>query len=345
MISHAAIISEEDAGRIFNNMSDGVMIVDRNMRVVYYNQACRKLFFKKDDIRNADFREAFLSDPDNKEFNEFFNSAVEHHLNTKKTVSFHLPNREKIHVIAEISMKEDNDDDSYDFDGMLIMFEDVTEHYRLKTMVHDSSNIFFVLVSFIAVYLSIWCLTRFTLKAPLTNRHYTLMIEGITFLLFLEVLFATSFKFGDIGLIVNKFRWKRNVIETVTFGAIACALLLILRVLQIKLGLPGKSYFIGGSWKGCIKYLITCAFQEFLARGVIQTSVKYILQIPRQRGISIIITSFLFMMMHIPFGFPFMLGAFVLSLVLGLLYENQQDLYGCVLLHWGVGYLGMCLFF
>ena len=82
-----------------------------------------------------------------------------------------------------------------------------------------------------------------------------------------------------------------------------------------------------------------------MARGVIQTSLKYILQVKHQRGISVFTTSLLFMMMHLPFGFFFMVGAFALSVVLGFIYEEQEDLYGCALLHWGVGYLAMCLFY
>lgn len=346
MVSHEEIFSPKEAGKIFDNMSDGVLLVDDEMKVVYFNSACRKIFFKGEEILGHEFDEAFLLDPLNKEFNSFFADIIKHNRNDKKTLAFHLPNGEKLHLIVEVSMKNDgfyHEDD--DFKGMLVMVEDVTEHYRLKTVSHDCANIFAALIVGICVYLSVWSLCRFTLQIPLKVKHYTYMIEGITLLLFLEIWFYTSFKMSDIGLMINKNRWKRNLIETLVIGAIGCAILLLLRCGQIWFGLPGKAYFIGGSFSGARSYLITSFLQEFLARGVIQTSLKYILQVKHQREMCILTTSLLFMMMHLPFGFIFMVGAFVLSLALGYIYEKHQDLYGCAILHWGVGYLGMCLFY
>jgi membrane protease YdiL (CAAX protease family) len=49
--------------------------------------------------------------------------------------------------------------------------------------------------------------------------------------------------------------------------------------------------------------------------------------------------------MHLPFGFYFMAGAFLLSIALGIIFERQRDIWGCTILHWGCGYLAMCLFF
>ena len=48
---------------------------------------------------------------------------------------------------------------------------------------------------------------------------------------------------------------------------------------------------------------------------------------------------------NIPFGFYFMLGAFLLSCALGIIFERQRDIWGCTILHWACGYLAMCLFF
>ena len=54
---------------------------------------------------------------------------------------------------------------------------------------------------------------------------------------------------------------------------------------------------------GAYIYLFTAFFQEFLARGVIQTSVKSLMKVKYQKQISIFLTSLLFSLMHLPFGF------------------------------------------
>jgi len=171
------------------------------------------------------------------------------------------------------------------------------------------------------------------------------MIEGITFFLFLEILLFTSLKLKDVALVPNRARIKKNILTTFMVGVAGFGILLIIRVLVIKYGLPGKSYFIGGSKAGIERYFFTAVLQEFLSRGVMQTSVKYLLQIRFQKPIAIIVTSLLFAIMHLPYGFPFMVGAFALSVALGILYEYQEDMWGCALLHWLLGYLAMALFF
>ena len=346
MVSHEEIFSPREAGKIFDNMSDGVLLVDEERKVSYFNTACRKIFFKGEEIIGQDFSEAFLSDSKNREFNDFFTELTKHNKNGKKALDFHLPNGEKLRLLVEVSMKNDGTYHEEDeFKGMLIMVEDITVYRRLKVLAGDCARIFAALIIGICLYLSIWSLCKFTLEIPLKVTHYMFMIEGITLILFLYILFRTSFKLGDIGLMINKKRWKKNLLQTLILGAFACGLLLLARCGQIALGLPGKSYFIGGSFTGARSYLVTALLQEFLARGVIQTSLKYILQVKYQRFLTVFTTSLLFMMMHLPFGFIFMVGAFALSLILGFIYEEQEDLYGCTLLHWGVGYLAMCLFY
>ena len=70
-----------------------------------------------------------------------------------------------------------------------------------------------------------------------------------------------------------------------------------------------------------------------------------LMKIRFQKFFSIFLTSLLFSLMHMPFGFYFMMSAFLLSMALGYVYERHQNLWGCVFLHWCCGYLAMCLYF
>ena len=171
------------------------------------------------------------------------------------------------------------------------------------------------------------------------------MIEGMTFLLFLEILFCTSLSMKDIGLIPNFARIKKNLFETIVIAVAVCLSLIILKLALSLLGYQIKAYFIGGSREGAYKYIFTAFIQEFLARGVIQTSVNSLMKVKYQKQFGVFLTSLLFALMHLPFGFIFLVSAFFLSLILGYLYERHGDLWGCAILHWSCGYLAMCLFF
>ena len=104
---------------------------------------------------------------------------------------------------------------------MFLLIEDVSERYQLKQHEHDCAFIFAGLIICISLYLFAWSLIRFTLHIPLKTSAYTLMIEGMTFLLFLEILFLTSLSMRDIGLIPKLSTLKRNFIETILIGVVA----------------------------------------------------------------------------------------------------------------------------
>lgn len=164
-------------------------------------------------------------------------------------------------------------------------------------------------------------------------------------MLFLEILFLTSMSMRDIGLIPKLATIKKNTIETLLIAAISCSVLVLIKVVLTLFGFPVKERFFGGSLHGAYTYLFTALFQEFLSRGVIQTCVKNLMKVKYQKQFGILLTSLLFALMHLPFGFVFMMGALLLSLALGYLFERHGNLWGCAFLHWSCGYVAMALFF
>ena len=150
----------------------------------------------------------------------------------------------------------------------------------------------------------------------------------MTLILFLEIIFFTSFSLKDVGLIPRRKNILSNIKQTATICLFAIAVLLVAKLFLRVLGAPVKQNFMGGS-----------------VHGVIQTSVKNLMRVKHQIPVSIFLTSMLFTLMHLPYGFIFMMGAFLLSIALGILFEQQKTIWGCFFLHWSIGYLAMCLFF
>lgn len=335
---------------IFKNMSDGIMTVNEEREITYVNAALLEIFHieKEEDILGKTFENYFMKNKKNHAFTKFFSLAMDKQMSTKKTsVRYRMDSGEKLYLNIDVSLLNRTNDNSSnkEFPGMMILIENDTDRYMLHQREHDCAFIFAGIIFCITLYLMAWSCIRFTLGIHLNTAVYTVMIEAITFVLFLEIVFFTSFSFRDIGLVPNWKHLKENILETLTIAVIAGAVLVLSKVVLTLFGVQIKSYFIGGSLTGLTNYAFTALLQEFLARGVIQTSVKSLMRIKYQKILGIILTSLLFSLMHMPFGFIFMLGAFVLSIALGYLFERHGDLWGCALLHWFCGYLTMCLYF
>ncbi len=358
-----ANLTQEQKDAIFENISDGIIAVDSDGLIICINSACSEMFGGLDakTAAGSPFRDVFLTNKKNLAFNRLFNDAIGKNKIPEKTDVRYRPGGKKKdrgavkHLNIDVHpfpAKEESEiapakakNVKNSFPGMIVIIEDITDRFTLKQQQHDCAYIFAGLIICISLFLMAWSFLNFTLHIYLKPSTYALIIECITFALFLEIVFMTSLSMRDIGLLPKLGRLKRDIFETAVTAAVSCLLLLLSKLVLNLAGVQIKPYFIGGSLHGALVYALTALVQEFLARGVIQTSVKRLMRVKYQKAFGIILTSLLFSLMHIPFGTYFMLGSLVLSLVLGYVYERQENIWGCVFLHWCCGYLAMCLYF
>lgn len=327
-------ITSKQKETIFMNMSDGVLLINSNQEITYSNPAAEAML---NLYREAPVMQDFLFNKKNKPFYRFLLQALKNKSKSDTAVASYENGNEK--RILNIRTSQTGPD------TILVLMEDITATHNLKKHERDCAMIFAGLITCICIYLFVWSLIRFTLGIRLNTSIYTLIIEGIAFLLFLEIIFFTSMTFKDIGIFVKPSKLLKTFVTAVPIAAVVCCILLLLNFLLRITGHPVKPYFIGGSFGGAYTYIFTAILQEFLSRGVIQTSVKALMQIKYQKVFSIFLTSLLFALMHLPFDFPFMMGAFLLSIALGIVYEKHQNIWGCAFLHWSCGYLAMAMFF
>lgn len=332
--------SQKDS--IFTNMSDGVLLINAQGIITYANPAAREIFNLPEDTDDElSVENSLCQNKSNRPFFRLIQNDLKNHKKTD-TTTITFDNGVEKHVLhLRISRIRQSGNE----EGLMILAEDVTSSHNLKIHEKDSAMIFAGLIICICVYLSAWSLIRFTLGIHLKTSVYTLVIEGIAFLLFLEIIFFTSLSLRDIGIIPWPSKILKSIKPTFFIASVTCLVLLAINLILRLSGHPVKPYFIGGSWQGAYTYIFTAIIQEFLSRGVIQTSVKSLMQVKYQKFFSIFLTSLLFALMHLPFGFPFMMGAFLLSIALGIVFEKQQHIWGCAFLHWSCGYLAMAMFF
>jgi len=135
---------------------------------------------------------------------------------------------------------------------------------------------------------------------------------------------------SQIGVTLNN--WKQALTEG-ALASVAFILLMWLMVLLTNLTFPplSASLFVWGP-----SYFLHSCVQEFLARGIVQTSFqRFFLD---ERGLkSILLASLLFSLFHVHFGLIAILVTFVSSIVFGLVYLRHQNLIGVFLLHGIVG--------
>ncbi len=339
------ILNSSQIDTIFDSMSDGVITINQHGTITYTNLSCLKIFKlpEETNLGGASFEHIFLTNQKkNKALLKLYTAIVNGTFEKKEThISYYTPDGEKISLLIQVSTPKSNSNSS----EIMLLIKDRSIHSTLRQRDRDCAFIFSGLIICVTLYLMTWSCIRFTLNIHLRTAVYTIMIETIAFFLFLEIIFLTSFSLNDLGLLPNSKTFWKNIKETLFVILIYSILMVILNMLLFITGNNVKNHFIGGSPAGALNYVITAFIQEFLARGVIQNCIKVLVKIKYQKFFCVLLTSLLFSLMHIPFGFIFMMGAFLLSLVLGFIYERQKNLWGCFLLHWSCGYLTMCMFF
>jgi hypothetical protein len=132
-------------------------------------------------------------------------------------------------------------------------------------------------------------------------------------------------------------------------GTIAlCAGLIVLKYFFFVSGIPGldQEFIIMGNFDLLFAiYLPVAIFQEFLARGVIQTAIESVLDGRNARFWAIITASALFGLVHIQLSVGVALASFLCSIYWGYLYSRQRCLVGVSLSHFLIGDMAYVLGF
>ena len=76
--SGTSILSSSQKEMIFENMSDGVMTVDSDGIITYFNSACANIFgiTSPDDIIGMSFSSCFMANKKNRAFNMLFDGYI-----------------------------------------------------------------------------------------------------------------------------------------------------------------------------------------------------------------------------------------------------------------------------
>lgn len=160
---------------------------------------------------------------------------------------------------------------------------------------------------------------------------------------------------GPIGWFVRHQPLPLRALGLTTDGAreslreaavVALAVALACAVLRVGPVLRGEPWLVWGSVarysRGelalfLLAYGPHCFLQEFVARGVIQTSLERLLPADAGPLAPVLVTSVLFGVFHLYVSPAFALITFAVSLALGLFYERRRTLAGVTAVHAALG--------
>lgn len=81
--------------------------------------------------------------------------------------------------------------------------------------------------------------------------------------------------------------------------------------------------------------------QGFISKNVIQNTIVRIFN-RKKPFIAILTTSIMFMTLHFQYGLMMMISAFILCIFLRYLYVKDDNIWGCSLVHFTVGFFPIC---
>lgn len=327
--------------RILRDMSDGVLVLDRQGQILFLNEQGRKMLGENDDLTGQSYAAALLAqdtEGENDAFHQFVLDAVYDKEHAHSGEADYKVRNQKTRRFSMTSSFLRSEDGATSI-GVVVMFSDVTEIARLNRQRRESSTIFAVLMICVCMYLFLWSLLRY-LNAEPPGWVMNLMIEAISVVMFVIILKTTSFSIRDIGLRITNAKaiFLPDILITVA-GTVAMLVgkVVILRVAPgfFPEGAPFWDWSVGTP--ADIIYPLTVILQEFLARGVMQENLKRIFTGKYAGAMSIIVSALVFGVLHIAYGLPYMLGATLLLGVLGVFYHKQGNIWGLCIIHYVLG--------
>ena len=327
--------------RILRDMRDGVLVLDMQGSILYLNEQGRALLGAEADCTGLKYTAAFWAqdtDGRNDAFHQFVLDAVYDKANAHSGEASYTPDGREARRFRLTSSFLHSEDGAKQI-GIVVLFSDITEVARLHQQRRESSTVFAVLMICVCVYLFLWSLLRY-LDAEPPGWVMNLMIEGISVIMFVIVLKTTSFSIRDIGLRITNA--KATFVPDILITVGACVVLVVGKVVLLRVA-PG--FFPEGApfWDWSVAtfadviYPLTVILQDFLARGVMQENLRRIFTGKHAAALSIFVSALVFGVLHIAYGFAFMVGATLLLGVLGVFYHKQGNIWGLCIIHYVLG--------
>lgn len=167
----------------------------------------------------------------------------------------------------------------------------------------------------------------------------TRCLEVATFLIIFWMLRSSKIPLREFGL--NLIAIRKQTLESVWISSLIILCLLGLKYVGIKTGhnpFPNETLINWTYWNWTyVSYILVAPLQEFIARGVFQSTVARLIVSKRSAFLSILVTSVLFGALHLHTSVTLGIAAFTTSWLWGWMFARQRSLLGVGISHFMIG--------
>lgn len=328
--------------RLIQDIEEGIIVVDNDGTISNVNPKAINILSINNDIVGEKYVSLINKDK-NDEFHQLLiDAVVDKNVVHKKRIKYKANNELKTIYIASSILKDDNDNQI----GIILSFDDVTKEERLKAKNRDSAIIFIILVTLLALWMFA-CAIFINDKDPISS-----VLFG-RFIMYLPLVFTPiatkvcGFKIDDLGLRITGIKKyvKIDFILTMVSVLIMIAIkLIIMRFIPTFYFYNPPGVFFDFNkyslWQR-VEYAICVVAQEYLSRGLVYECVRRMVLTEKTKKyvdyIAILVSSLYFAALHIYLGVGYMIGAFILLSIFGIIYKKQKSIWGLCIPHFVLG--------
>jgi len=173
------------------------------------------------------------------------------------------------------------------------------------------------------------------LGKPFSEKYMTIGVELIAAIMLIVVLKFTRLDIKKMGIT------KKNLKGTFIRDSVI-SLILVILMIAVKLAFKPDEPLLNLS-KFDPTYTVTSVVQEFLARGFLVSTLMRINNRKSNKHVAVVCSSLMFTSLHLYYGFSFMVGAGLLSVLLGYCYLKDENIWGVSLIHFVFGTVGVMM--
>lgn len=334
--------SKININRLIQDIEEGIIIIDNDGTISSANPKAKSILSINDSVIGEKY--AFLiKENNNDEFHQMLIDAiVDKKVVHKKRIKYKTNSESKTIYIASSVLKDENENQI----GVILSFDDVTLEEKLKNKNRDSAIIFTILV----VLLSLWmfaCAIFINDKDPISTTLFGRIIMYLPLVFTPIAIYVCGFTIDELGLRTTGI--KKHIIADIFLTIISVAIMCVIKLLLLKFVPSFSFYNPDGVFFDFSKYTLLerleygiCVIsQEYLSRGLVYECVKRMVSTEKTTKyadeIAIVVSSLYFAALHIYLGVTYMIGAFILLSIFGIIYKKQKSIWGLCIPHFVLG--------
>lgn len=330
--------------RLIQDIEEGIIVVDNNGTIKNINPKALDILNINDDYTNKKYIELMENDTNNNdEFHQMVIDVVDDKkIVHKKRINYNTAYSQKTLYIASSILKDENGNQI----GIILSFDDVTKEERLKKKVSNSALIFIILVGLLSIWMFA-CAIFINDQDPINASLFGRIIMYLPLLFTPVATKVCGFTINELGL---KTKGIKKYVLIDTGLTIVSVLLMCLAKLIILRYVPSFTFYTANNQffdfskytlLARIEYGVCVIAQEYLSRGLVYESIKRIVSTEKNEKyvdtIAIIVSSLYFAALHIYLGPTYMIGAFILLSIFGIIYKKQRSIWGLCIPHFVLG--------